>query len=204
MKPQILTQNLLIKEIFQSLQGEGGRAGENSIFIRLANCNLNCWFCDTNWNDGEPLTLEEIYEKIKNYKSKWIVWTGGEPSLQLTSEIVNYFKAYGYKQAIETNGTNPVPSNLDYIVCSPKVSVHILKQNFPDGLDEIRIPVQINQPIPPIDLLPPAKHYYLSPVFLGKEKERFNINNLNYCINYIMEHPEWKISIQQHKIWNVR
>ena len=75
-------------EIFESIQGEGGRRGQLSIFIRLADCNLNCSFCDTDWKGGEEMSIKEILQDIKHFKSRWIIWTGGEPTLQLTEEIV--------------------------------------------------------------------------------------------------------------------
>jgi len=77
-----------VNDIFYSIQGEGGRSGEASIFIRLSDCNRNCWFCDTDWEKGKEMTLPEILKQIKPYKSRWIVWTGGEPTLQLTNEAV--------------------------------------------------------------------------------------------------------------------
>lgn len=195
-----LKNELIVKEIFHSLQGEGARAGENSIFIRLANCNLNCAFCDTDWKNGVKFTLDEITEKIKQFKSNWIIWTGGEPTLQLNSEIVSYFKKLGYKQAIETNGTNKVPAGLDYVVCSPKVPPHKLRENFSDGLNEIRLPVVKGMLIPLIETLPKADYYYLSPIFDGSTLNR---DNLNYCLQIIMKEPRWRLSIQQHKIWSI-
>lgn len=200
-------QKLLIKEIFHSLQGEGSRAGENSIFIRLANCNLDCWFCDTDWTQGEFKTIEEIELIIKDFNSNWIIWTGGEPTLQLNETIINHFKNLGYKQAIETNGTKKVPEGIDYIVCSPKIPYKILLNNFPNGLNELRIPIdtEVNT-LPPLEILPKSEHYYLSPLFLGDYKKRFDLNNdnLQHCIKLIKENPKWKLSIQQHKIWNIQ
>jgi len=86
-----MKQLLKIKEIFYSLQGEGQRAGEASIFIRLAGCNLNCLFCDTDWSGGYKLSILQIEKEINKFPCRWIVWTGGEPTLQLTDEIISYF-----------------------------------------------------------------------------------------------------------------
>lgn len=192
-------QKLNIKEIFHSLQGEGGRAGENTIFIRLAGCNLNCNYCDTEYDSGNLYTICELLKQIKKHTSNWICWTGGEPTLQLNEDIIQYFKNLGYKQSIETNGTNPIPNGLDYITCSPKVQN--IKENFPNGLNEIRLPFNSNTKIPKINDLPLAEHYYLSPIFLYDKLDRINLIN---CIKYIKENPQWKLSIQQHKIWNVQ
>ncbi len=97
--------NLTVNEIFYSLQGEGGRAGQASIFIRLAKCNLNCSFCDTEFEQGIKMSPEEVLSTIGKYGCRWIIWTGGEPTLQLTDDVVAFFKEKGYLQAIETNGT---------------------------------------------------------------------------------------------------
>ena len=207
-------KKLRIREIFYSLQGEGGRSGEASIFIRLAHCNQNCWFCDTDWSIGDEMTVVDIANKIihemipgKTTLGKWIMWTGGEPTLQLTDEIVKYFKDLGFKQAIETNGTNVPPKGLDYIVSSPKISVEKLKKSFPNGLDEIRYPYGDKyKTVPNIKDLPQATHYYISPLFLGDPKKRFELDqdNLQMCIDFCLENPEWKLSTQNHKLWNIR
>lgn len=202
----IYKKKLIVREIFYSLQGEGSRAGESSIFIRLAFCNQNCWFCDTDWSFGEKMTLEEIENNIKQYECNWIVFTGGEPTLQLTDEIVDYFKELGYNIAIETNGSNPVPKNIDYISCSPKVNLKKLHESFPNGLDEIRYVMDTKTNIPDIEDLPKAVYYYVSPIFLGKEKERyeFNRDNLEFCIEFIKKNINWRLSTQQHKFWNIK
>jgi organic radical activating enzyme len=200
---------LKVREIFHTLQGEGARAGESSIFIRLSKCNLNCWFCDTDWSFGINRTLESILEEISKFPCKWIVWTGGEPTIQLTEEVVTFFKTHGYKQAIETNGTNPVPNGIDYISCSPKdeVSLMDLQQNFPNGVNEWRYVLDVGQEgrIPLIETIPPAQHYFISPMFSGEKKKRMELNPrvLKYCINFVLRNPGWKLSVQQHKWWGI-
>ena len=201
-----MSANLTVNEIFYSLQGEGSRAGIPNIFIRLSKCNLNCWFCDTEFESGESYSLEQLLEEISQFPCKNIIWTGGEPALQLTEEIVGFFKEHGYYQAIETNGTKPLPSNLDFVTCSPKqVTAAQLKRNFPNGVSEMKCIFNEN-PEYAIAELPQAKHYFLSPVFLGKEKERMDMdqNILQRCIDYILANPGWQLSIQQHKVWNIK
>lgn len=197
-----------VKEIFYSIQGEGGRQGEASIFIRLANCNLNCWFCDTDWTKGIEMSLEQIQNEIKDFNCKWIVWTGGEPTLQLNDSILSYFADLGYKQAIETNGTNKVPSLIDYITCSPKneVSLKDLHNNFPEGVNEFRYPISDDVKIPSIKSLPYADNYFVSPIFTGEVKKRFELNeqNINKCIDFVLKNTDWKLSLQIHKILNIR
>ena len=142
-----IVQSLKINEIFYSLQGEGNRAGEPSIFIRLQGCSAKnaCLKsgieCDTEFESGKEMNLVAIedyigarlYNTIRHdYRVKnnmWIVWTGGEPCDQLTEEIVEYFTDLGYKQAIETSGIKTPPKNLDYICF---YHINILKSNIPN------------------------------------------------------------------------
>ncbi len=190
---------LNVKEIFYSLQGEGGRTGEASIFIRLTKCNLACTFCDTDFAEGEDMHLEQILETVQIYPSKWIIWTGGEPTLQLKDEHLAFFKDKGYKQAIETNGTKPVSSLIDYITCSPKKNYEKIKQYLP-RVNEIRIPLKSGEILPPIDIFPAADKYFISPIFDGNN---INQKNIDYCVQLIKDNPQWTLSLQSHKLIHI-
>lgn len=192
--------NLKVNEIFYSLQGEGGRAGEASIFIRLSGCNLKCLFCDTDFVYGESMSLDEILNAIKDYNSHWIIWTGGEPTLQLTDEVVSFFKLKGYNQAIESNGTRPIPQGIDYKACSPKGNYSEVCAVNPE-VDEIRHVIAKGDVVPDISSLPKAKKYYLSPIFDGVEPVQ---ENINYCIEQVKLHPQWALSLQLHKLIGIR
>lgn len=199
-----MNQKLKIVEIFHSIQGEGANFGKPAIFIRLALCNKNCWFCDTDWSKGTDMTIEEILNEISKYHCSMIIWTGGEPTLQLTEEILGYFSLYF--NCIETNGTNKVPKGIDYITCSPKVPHEVLNKNF-DFVDEFRYPVGNGNTLPPpINFLPKADNYFISPLFMGEEKSRMHIEpqNIDYCIEFVKNNPQWRLSLQMHKILNVR
>ncbi len=198
MKPK-----LSVVEIFNSIQGEGANVGRSATFIRLSNCNKNCSFCDTDWSKGTEMTIDEILFEVRKYTSNMIIWTGGEPTLQLTNEILSNFK--NYFQAIETNGTNPVPEGIDYISCSPKVGLEILNSNF-RFVDEFRFPVIAGDTLPAIDDLPRAANYFLSPVFIGEAKKCLEINkqNLDYCLSLISQDVRWRLSVQIHKLLNVQ
>ena len=190
--------NLKVKEIFYSLQGEGGRQGAASIFIRLSGCNLKCDFCDTDFSEGEVLSCEQILTQISQYPCHWIVWTGGEPTLQLTNECLVFFKKAGFLQAIESNGSNELfLSLLDYTVISPKGNVRYAKEINPH-VDEIRLPVRKNDDIPQIELLPNAASYFLSPIFSENKEE--TSANIDYCVNIIKQNPQWRLSLQIHKL----
>ena len=188
-----------VNEIFYSIQGEGYRAGEASIFIRLSDCDMTCGFCDTEFESGEELSNDELLVRIQKYPCGWIVWTGGEPTLQLKESHVEYFKSKGYLQAIETNGNNRAPKGLDWVACSPKVAEHVVAKNFPDGVDELRYVRHANHlavPEPKVE----ARHCYLSPRFDGND---MNKENLQKCVELILKNSKWKLSLQSHKLLNV-
>lgn len=190
---------LRVNEIFYSLQGEGARQGEPSVFVRLSGCDLTCGFCDTEFESGQVMTLERISAKVSLFKCKWIVWTGGEPALQLDDEAVAYFKERGFLQAIETNGNHKLAKGLDWVACSPKVAEHVLAQNFPDGVDELRyVRHKGHQSVPNPSIK--ARTYFISPQFSGN---RPDIENIQHCISLCLEHPQWRLSIQLHKILNI-
>lgn len=197
---------LKISEIFYSLQGEGARIGTPTIFIRLTGCKAKfaCFKagikCDTEFESGKEYTIQEILDWLNQNASQCreITWTGGEPTDQLTEEIVKIFVEKGYYQAIETSGLNPVPKGIDFICVSPKVAEHVIKKNFPNGVDELRYVRHKGQSIPNPSIN--AEHYWISP-----HSDGFDINsdNLKHCIELCIENGTWKLSLQNHKIWNV-
>ncbi len=201
-----MKDNLKVSEIFYSLQGEGARSGTPTIFIRLQGCKAQfaCAAsgikCDTEFESGKEYSLSEICQWINANANncKEITWTGGEPTDQLTQEIIMYFKELGFYQAIETSGLNAAPNGLDFICVSPKVAEHIVAKNFPNGVTELRYVRHRGQDIPQPKTN--AKYYWLSP-----HSDGFNINgeNLKHCIKLCKENPTWKLSIQQHKLWNI-
>lgn len=212
MKKTAEYMKLNINEIFYSLQGEGARAGEPSIFIRLQGCSAKqaCFKsgidCDTEFESGYEMEVKELKEYLHNNyptECKWIVWTGGEPSDQLNNEIIDYFKPY--KQAIETSGLKSPPRYLDWVVISPKVAEHVILKKFAirrnQGVhcDELRWVRKKGQAIPETKLL--AHKYYISPHFDGEE---INFENLYWCIQLCLDNPKWNLSMQQHKLWKVR
>jgi organic radical activating enzyme len=141
------------------------------------------------------MSLAEILAEVNRYAPcDVIVWTGGEPTVQLTGKALEYFREF--YNCIETNGTYPVPGGIDYIACSPKVPVWTLNKNF-IRLDEIRYPVKKGDALPDIDLLPEADHYFVSPIDVHPE-------NADYCLKLIKENPQWRLSVQIHRLLNIR
>lgn len=197
---------LNVSEIFYSLQGEGSRSGTPTIFIRLQGCKTKnaCYSmgikCDTEFNSGKPMTLDQIFDWLEKNSDPCneITWTGGEPLDQLTEEIVGYFRNAQFYQAIETSGLKPAPKGFDYICVSPKVAEHVIKKNFPEGVNELRYVRHSGQSIPVPEIT--ADHYYISP---HSDGYTINSENMTHCIELCKLNPLWKLSIQQHKVWNI-
>lgn len=185
-----------INEIFYSLQGEGYYTGYARIFIRFANCNLKCDFCDTEFEKFELYDIETILSNISQFPCNKVVLTGGEPTLQINESFVKELKNSGYIVSIETNGTNEIPKNIDWITVSPKENWKIRTG------DEIKYLIDIDEIQENLQLLKIRtnfKHYFLQPV----QNEHYE-ENLKVSINFIKENPEWKLSIQTHKLLKIQ
>lgn len=203
---------LRVNEIFYSVQGEGGRSGKPSIFIRLSGCNLKCPFCDTEFERGNEMTVQQLLTAIKQYPGKEIVWTGGEPTLQLNRLIVNFFKNAGYYQAIETNGTNFIPEGIDYVAISPKQFnkrlIDIVNEwRLHSGrVDEIRIvyPGAIDIHGIHDSLYNKVHRFYLSPEFVGEGNQYMNEEYVKQTVNTCLSNPQFSLSIQMHKLISVK
>jgi 7-carboxy-7-deazaguanine synthase len=194
----------LVNEIFYSLQGEGVRAGTPNLFLRLSRCNLACkvethgFDCDTEFESGRWMTLPEILEEFRQLSSvcDWIILTGGEPALQVDREMVEALHGAGYKLAIETNGSFPLPEGIDWITVSPKVAEHAVRQRRANEVKYVR---GHGQAVP--KTVVEADHYLISPAFEGAEVDP---RALDWCIRLCKENPPWRLSVQQHKLWRVR
>ena len=114
---------LPLVEVFYSLQGEGGRTGQATVFVRFAGCNLACEFCDTDFRVKETYTVEELTEEIARVGGacRWVCLTGGEPTIHDLQELCDGLHARGYHLQMETNGTRPRPDwGIDHVTVSPK------------------------------------------------------------------------------------
>ena len=178
-----------VNEIFYSIQGEGYFTGTSAVFVRFSGCNLKCPFCDTEHLGGKMLSDEEIVTEIERHPALHVVLTGGEPCLQITYDLVDKIKATGRQVQIETNGTLVPPINVDWVTCSPKAGGKTVVVNP----NELKV-VYTGQDMSQYNVYT-AGVYYLQPCS-GKNTEE--------VINYIKKHPKWKLSLQTHKILNVR
>ena len=118
-----------VNDIFYSLQGEGHNTGRAAVFVRFSGCNLKCAFCDTDFASFEPLTGHDIVERIRHHEARLVVLTGGEPTLQVDEQLIDALHEAGFEVAMESNGTLPPPSNLDWLTVSPKTKPRVQRCN---------------------------------------------------------------------------
>lgn len=192
-----------INEIFYSLQGEGHHAGYPAVFVRFSGCNLKCPFCDTKHNDGIPMSDEDIIRAVNLYKADWVILTGGEPTLQVDEEFVHLLRrATGKRVAIETNGMQPVPENLDWVTVSPKTGLAQGAETECPGArlaDEVKV-VDCGQDLEPYFSSPwrsDSTLMYLQPCYVSDEK-KFHANRLS-TVSRILADPRWTLSLQTHR-----
>lgn len=201
-----------VKEIFLTLQGEGGQAGRAAVFCRFAGCNLwsgreqdrataVCTFCDTDFVgvDGEGGGKFDTPERLAaavaaawqgGVADRLVVCTGGEPLLQLDPPLIEALKAEGFSIAVETNGTLPAPAGVDWICVSPKAQAPVVQTR---GKELKLVYPQVN--------VDPA-------LFEGLDFERFYLQpmdgpeqaaNTKAAVAYCLAHPRWRLSVQTHK-----
>ncbi len=193
-----------INEIFQSLQGEGYNTGTASVFIRLSGCNLHCAFCDTRHEEGTMMSLPEIVEQVMRYpNAPLIVLTGGEPSLWIDEDFVAGLKMMtGKRIAIETNGTRPLPHGIDWVTLSPKTGLGN-SGDLPVVLtrcDELKV-VYLGQDLTQYNNIT-ADHRYLQPCWVSNENDRKC--NMQDTVQAVLQHPEWRLSLQTHRILDIQ
>lgn len=177
-----------INELFYSLQGEGFHTGVPAVFVRFSGCNLKCPFCDTRHEEGTWMSDEEIVAAVSAYPAVTVVLTGGEPGLWVDDGLVDALHRAGKCVCIETNGTCVLPAGIDWVTCSPKEGGVVRLEH----MDEVKV-VYVGQDVAPFLELP-AKHYFLQPC---------SCLNTQEVIDYILEHPQWRLSLQTHKLLQI-
>jgi 7-carboxy-7-deazaguanine synthase len=208
-----------VKEIYFTLQGEGANTGRAAVFCRFAGCNLwsgreadraqaTCKFCDTdfmgtdgpgggNFSDAASLAqkITACWPAKRSMRERpLVVCTGGEPLLQLDAELIREIHARGFKISVETNGTLNAPPGLDWITVSPKAgstlvqkSGHELKLVFPQPGAEPELFADLA-----------FTHFFLQPMD-GAAREENTRKTMEYCLR----HPQWRISLQTHKLLGI-
>ena len=192
-----------VNEIFYSLQGEGYHSGTPSIFVRLSGCNLRCPFCDTQHEDGVEMSDEEIVQEVKQYPARRVVITGGEPSLQLTRQLVSALHGADKIVSVETNGTHSLPSNVDWITLSPK-DIWQGPQAAPilGVVDELKVIFDGEHEPDKYEGIMCTHGRFLQPCDTGDAQRNAKI--VQKAVEYCKAHPQWHLSLQIHKILNIR
>lgn len=191
----------MVNEIFYSLQGEGRWAGRAAIFIRFSGCNLKCPFCDTDFKAYRKMTAKDILGAIMGWNQcNFVVLTGGEPTLQVTTEFIDMLHANGYYVAMETNGTREVPYNVDWVTASPKKAYVKEGGVWLTSAEEVKVVYDGEHEPDTFGI--EADEYYIQPCDTGNPERNRDI--MRQCVRYVEEHPKWKLSLQQQKILNVR
>lgn len=210
-----------VKEAFYSLQGEGGQAGRASVFCRFSGCNLwsgreadraraACRFCDTDFigtdgqnggrfTDAERLAdhLTRLWPDQNGVATPYVVFTGGEPLLQLDEALIRAMQARGFEVAVETNGTLPAPPGIDWLCVSPKGDNPLTLTRG----DELKL-------VYPQAEAPPERftdldfdHFFLQP--MDTTPTNRDEDTLARTVAYCLAHPQWRLSLQTHKITGI-
>ena len=216
-----------VKEIFLTIQGEGAQAGIAAVFLRFSGCNLwsglerdraaaVCKFCDTQFvgtdgiNGGKFQTAHDLAKAVTQQwrgagGQKWVVCTGGEPLLQLDETLIAELHQAGFKIAVETNGTVKAPNGIDWLCVSPKAAAPLVQRSG----NELKLvyPQAENSPKDFEDLdftvfsLQPRDNDFLVSADLAANTDRQA--HLKAVIEFCLESPQWRISLQTHKIMGI-
>ena len=184
-----------VNEIFYSLQGEGHWTGTPMVFVRFSGCNLRCPFCDTDFSVSVQMSAEQILSEVGKCggECRRVVFTGGEPSLQLDSELIDLLHDHGYLIHIETNGTRHLPEGIDWVTMSPKTDWQPQGKVILGKADELKL-VYTGQDVSPWESFN-AEFFYLQPCSCQNTKE---------VVTYVQSHPLWNLSLQTHKLLDIR
>ena len=185
------------------MQGEGYNTGIASVFIRFSGCNLRCAFCDTNHQSHIMMSLPEIVDEVMKFPdAPLIVLTGGEPSLCVDEPLLKALHLTGKKIAIETNGTRPLPQGIDWVTLSPKFGF-LGGDAMPCVVahcDELKV-VYTGQDLRQYDFIN-ANHRFLQPCYVDDERQRQL--NTEMCVNAVLHNPQWRLSLQTHRMLGIR
>ena len=192
-----------VNEIFHSLQGEGCNSGSAAVFLRLAGCNLQCPFCDTDHRDGTLMSEDQAAEACAQWDTPLVVVTGGEPALQLNPALVDALHRRGKHIAVETNGTLPLPDGIDWVTLSPKdLFLGDAARPVQQSADELKVLFDGIHLPPDYSHIAIRHSRFLQPCDTGDPSRNAAITAAT--VEYIKSHPQWRLSLQIHKILNIR
>lgn len=193
--------SLKVNEIFYSLQGEGPHTGMAAVFLRLAGCRMNCPFCDTKYAaaQGQEMTDGEIISALEQYPCRNVIITGGEPTEQDFAPLTRTLKKHGWTVHMESNGAQDADvSDIDFLVVSPKKHVH---ENMLKKAHAIKIVVGQDTDLSEIEKYFPYANAHTA-VCLQPESNKQE--NIDLCVKLVKQHPFLRLSLQTHKLANIR
>jgi len=198
----------LIKEMFgPTIQGEGVHAGTSCVFLRFAVCNLRCTWCDTDFapEGATRLQADEIVGRlcaIDVHRTRLVVVTGGEPTLQWDRTLSNALRSTGFRVHMESNGTRPLKAPVDWLTVSPKPQFHDGKETLlgPASLAASECKVVVDETVTEDTLVGYERHYtcehwLLQPCFDGHYRE-----HMSRAVELVTRRPRWRLSLQLHKL----
>ncbi|MEG8015507.1 7-carboxy-7-deazaguanine synthase [Sphingomonas sp. 22R3R2A-7] len=206
-----------VKEMFLTLQGEGVNAGRRAVFVRFAGCNLwsgreqdrstaVCKFCDTDFvgtdglGGGKFADAQGLADAVAGFwgageQDRFVVLTGGEPMLQIDDTIVDALHAAGFRIAIESNGTLPVHPGIDWVCISPKAGSIVVQRSG----DELKLV----WPQPGTDIADVERWDFANLLLQPLDDPQADANR-DACVALVMERPQWRLSLQTHKMLGLR
>ncbi len=193
-----------IVEVFYSLQGEGLRSGEATVFVRTAGCNCDCWFCDTDFRVKESLSHDDLVARIEDLggECRWACLTGGEPTIHALGPLVKRLHAAGWRVQVETNGTRPRAGwALDHITVSPKeLQGARLDPWYYENATEFKYVIDSEADL---EYALTSRSRHDKPSFL--QPNALNPAAVALCIGAVQAHPAaFRLSLQTHKLLNIR
>ena len=194
-----------IVEIFHSVQGEGHRVGIPHVFVRFGKCNLQCEWCDTDFETYSKWKAIDILAEIMKFNCKNVIFTGGEPMLNDLWPLHRLLKTRQYSISIESNGTIAIPEGLvDWITISPKDQMYPLVKIRQRTGDELKC-VFVGQELTIYDELKSGfKHLYLQPCYIEADTVEQNGINFSMTEEVVKNNPGWRLSLQTHKWMGVK
>lgn len=203
---------LKITEIFSSIQGEGLRQGEPTLFVRFSGCNLKCSFCDTQyaWNRGRDYSTAQVLERIKklrnDFPAQWVCFTGGEPLLQDVKELAKHLKREKFKVQVETNATVFRPLPVDWYSISPKPDKYYFRPEYKDRAKEVKVIITKDLDFSVIQRLreqfPEKTPLLLQPQSNRKWSMNLGIKLLKETLKADLKNI--RLSIQLHKVYGLK
>lgn len=194
-----------VVETFHSLQGEGAWTGVNAFFIRLGGCDVGCPWCDTkeSWNSARhpQLSVAELTQAARSANPTIVVITGGEPTMHDLKPLTMALHLAGLRVHLETSGAHPLSGDFDWITLSPKQFKAPIPSIY-DQISELKIVVSKKHDFiwaeQQADQVPPEILRYLQPEW------NTHLNSQALIFDYILQHPQWRMSLQTHKFLQVK